>query len=218
MKNTRWISLSIIFLLFVALNSYSQDKFSFHGGLSLPISEFANQDIGGATIGGTVGIYYVYPITKTGLGLFGGVDIYYNQLKGNVKSSIEAKYNEANHDDVTFRFPSYLNIPFSGGIKYEQSINTNISLFANMGITVNFFKITDLVVCDGDYKTEIVYFIPQKIGYKVGGGVLINNKSSISINYLALGEHHGEGIAGYKEFEYSRKVDILSITYGIIIK
>ena len=217
MKNARWISLSIIFIIFVALNSYSQDKFLFQGGLSVPMSEFAQEDNGGATLGCSVGLYYVSPIAKTGLGLFGGVDIYYNQLKGSAKDRIEAKYNEANHYDVTFRFPSYINIPFSGGINYDKSINNNISLFANMGVTINFFKITDLVVCDGDYKTEIVYFIPQKIGYKVGGGVLINNKSSISINYLALGEHHGEGIAGYKEFEYSQNVDILSITYGIII-
>jgi len=218
MKNTRWISLSIIFLLFIALNSYSQDKFSFQGGLSVPMSEFADQDMGGATIGCTVGAYYVCPILKSDIGLFGGIDVFYNRLQGDVKDRIETEYNVANLDDQRVRFPSYLNFPISGGINYETSINDNISLFANMGVTVNFFKITDLVIGEGGYDTERIYFIPEKVGYKMGGGVLINNRSSISINYLALGDHHGDGLSEFGEFEYSQKVDILSITYGIIIK
>lgn len=155
---------------------------------------------------------------KSDIGLFGGIDVFYNRLQGNVKDRIETEYNVANLDDRRVRFPSYLNFPISGGINYETSINDNISLFANMGVTVNFFKITDLVIGEGGYDTERIYFIPQKVGYKLGCGLLIKNRTSISINYLALGEHHGEGIADIDEFEYSQKVDILSITCGIKIK
>lgn len=57
MKKARYISLSVIFLLVVAMNSYSQKNFSFHGGFSVPMSDFANEDIGGATLGCTVGVY-----------------------------------------------------------------------------------------------------------------------------------------------------------------
>ena len=66
-------------------NVYSQGNFSIHFGPLLPLSSFADDNLdddeaGGAGIGFGLGVHYVYSLSESGLGLFGGIDFNYNGL------------------------------------------------------------------------------------------------------------------------------------------
>lgn len=61
--------------------------------------------------------------------------------------------------------------------------------------------------------------LATNLGFKVGGGILINKKTSVSVDYLGLGKHDIEGkvtTPGYSEdIDGEGKVDFLTLTIGI---
>jgi hypothetical protein len=60
--------------------------------------------------------------------------------------------------------------------------------------------------------------LANSIGFKIGGGILVNQKISISIDYLGLGKHDINGkvkTTGYSEkVDGEGKVDLLTLTLG----
>ena len=60
--------------------------------------------------------------------------------------------------------------------------------------------------------------LANSTGFKVGGGILLKNKTSIEINYLGLGKHDIEGRmkydGGLDDLEAEQKVTILTLTIG----
>ena len=73
------------------------------------------------------------------------------------------------------------------------------------------------IVVDGQTVTAEVD-LANNIGFKIGGGILINQKISISIDYLGLGKHDIEGRAktsGFSEdIDGEGKIDLLTLTLG----
>ena len=205
-------------------NVYSQGNFSIHFGPLLPLSSFADDNLdddeaGGAGIGFGLGVQYVYSLSESGLGLFGGIDFNYNGLKGDVKDDIKDLYDAMGINNAYIIYWKYINIPISAGLNYTLVTDNNISLIGNIGLTANFLKITDFVVGVDSEEIRVEFDLANSIGFKIGGGILLNNKTSIEINYLGLGDHD---IEGKIEFDgesddiddFKQNVSILTLTIG----
>lgn len=56
------------------------------------------------------------------------------------------------------------------------------------------------------------------IGFKIGGGILINKKTSISVDYFGLGKHDMDGEVesggSSQDIDGELKVDLLTLTLG----
>lgn len=86
------------------------------------------------------------------------------------------------------------------------------------GFLANFLKTTNFVV-KVDNKVVVTEFDWNfSLGFRAGAGVLINDKSSIALDYYGIGEHdiHGTMIYGNSSdlFDYKQKVGLLTLTFG----
>lgn len=207
-------------VLLISFNSFAQGNFEIHFGPSVPLSDFGNddfddEDAGGAALGLNVGLKYQYPLTENGLGLFGGIDVFYNGLDSDIKEGYEDLFDS----DADITFNRYINIPISAGLMYEFKANEQVSLFGNIGLTSNFLNVTDLVVEVGNDEVTIETDLANTFGYKIGGGILINEKTSIELNYYRLGLHDTNvevsNNLGYSEkIDSELDVDIFTLTIG----
>jgi len=223
MKNLKFIALILLSICFTT-KAYSQGYVLIHFGPSSPVSDFASDDIddenaGGAAVGINLGLQYIYPLSESGFGLFGGIDFNYNGLKNDVKDDIEEIYEYMGIYNASYKFFKYINIPITTGLNYSYQADDKIGVFANAGLALNFMKITDMEIEYNSFKLSQKMDLANCIGFKIGGGILINQKTSISIDYLALGEHDIEGessISGYSDnIDGELKVNLLTLTLGI---
>jgi hypothetical protein len=170
--------------------SHSQSRYNIHIGPSFPLSKidaytycFNDYKVSAsAKTGIIVGFQYSYQITNSGIGLFVSLDFIYNDVIKEFKDSVRYYLTEFGYESIDF--PKYYNIPISTGLEYIYEINEKLSLFCNLGITYNFFKVTDHTRDDFAYEADWA----NNIGFKTALGVLIKQKASISIDYLGLGE------------------------------
>ena len=168
-------------------------------------------------MGLNVGIEYLHPLNETGLNLFVGADICFNPLSSDAKDDIEDTYQE---DE--YKFPKYFNIPITAGLNYSYSTSQKLSVFGKAGISLNFLKITNMEIRESPYVDTFKYDIASSFGYIIGGGVVVNDKTTIGISYLGLGEHDidfewEETGGGYKDDgkgELERKINIVTLTLG----
>jgi len=225
MKKTKLIATFLLLLFFVTSNAFSQGDFSFHFGLSFPMSDFADGNIqdeeaGCAGVGFGFGLQYVHPFANSGLGVFLGGYYNYNGLKKEAKVDIEDELPD--NADITFH--KYFNIPISAGLNYTSQSDEGVSFIGNIGLTYNFLTITDMVIKINNEDITAKFDLAKNMGFIIGGGILINKKTSIEINYLGLGKHEIEGkITYYKRLlnsthlenlQIEQKVTILTLTIG----
>lgn len=215
---------TLIVVLFMTENLYSQGSFSLHAGPSFPISDFGDDDMddedaGGAGVGLNIGGKYVYKLNDKGLGLYFGADFIYNGLKSSVKDDIEDEFENMGLDvDITYY--KYINVPITAGLNYTYKANEQISLFADLGIGADFLKITNYKMEADNEEVELNFDLSTQLAYKFGGGLLIQDKYSIGLNYYGLGKHDVKGEMKYngdsEDIEdLELKVDVLTLTFGI---
>ena len=211
----------------------SNIEHSFHFGAVVPMGDFADDDIfdddsGFAATGVGIGYEFIYPLTEEGLGLFAGIDLNYNGIQKGVEDDFEDLYEDLyggyDIEIKDIKLFKYFNIPISAGLNYTYKADDKISLYGNIGFVVNFLKMTDFFI-EGRYDyyyddwvswDETVKFdIANSFGYKVGGGIIINDNIILSINYLGLGEHK---ISGEMEERSSDEEDIedLELTIDVL--
>jgi len=89
----------------------------------------------------------------------------------------------------SYVFPKYYFFPISAGLEYIYEVNEKSSLLCNLGMTYNFFKVTDYTYNTrfGDHSYQAEW--ASNIGFKTGIGILYKQKASISIDFLGLGKH-----------------------------
>lgn len=215
------------FLLFsIGLTSqlHAQAYWTVHFGPSFPMGKFASDDVnddesGAAAVGLNVGLQYVYPLSETGFGLFGGLDFNYNGLKKGFKDDVEEYYEYLGIYNPEIKYYNYINVPLSGGLNYAYQADDKIGVFANAGLVLNFLKITDMEIeAEGEtFTTEVD--LASKLGFKIGGGLLLNKKTSISIDYFGLGDHNIDGEMKStwesEDIKGKAKVDFVTLTLGI---
>ena len=217
---------SLLFSAFFAVNTYSQSSVTIHFGPSFPLSDFSledldNEDAGGAAIGLNVGLQFIYPVTEFGLGIYGGIDFHYNGLTKDVKNDIEEYYENIGIINADIKFYKYLNLPIAAGLNYTFQASDKVGLFANAGLVVNSLKITDMELKTHRQAVSAKMDVANNIGFKIGGGMIINQKISFSLDYLGLGIHDIKGevrtidISDHVEGEM--KVDLFTLTLGLIL-
>jgi opacity protein-like surface antigen len=222
MKFLKIVAFVLFSVLFVT-NTYSQGNFSIHFGPSIPVMDFAaddldDEDAGGAAVGLNVGLKYVYPLSESGLGFFGGIDFNYNSLKKEVKDDMEEMYEMMGISNLDIKYFKYINVPITAGLNYDYQVDEKTSVFANAGLGLNIFKMTDAQLEGNGQTVTTEMDVSTNIGFRIGGGFLINKKTSIAINYYGLGEHDLDGevkSSGYSEdLDGKAKIDFVTLTLG----
>lgn len=214
----------IFLLLFATSETFAQNSFGIHIGVANPLSDFASEDFdnemaAGAAIGINIGLKYTSQLSENGIGLFVGLDFVHNGLTKDVKNDIEEVFESIGLLGADYTYFKFYNIPISAGLNYTYEANEKVDLFGNAGLAINFLKISDFVVEGGGLKITSKYDLATAIGFKVGGGIVINKNVSIAIDYLGLGRHdinaqaRADGIPPEND-DFEIKVDLLTMTLG----
>ena len=218
----------IVHCSFAQTQKQKDKQFSIHLGPSIPISDFGSNDVndfadGSAAVGLNVGLEYIYPLSETGLSILGGIDFSYNGLQKEFKDDLDDMFNIFQTNDVNIKYFKYINVPITAGLNYTFQVDDEMAVFANARLALNFLKITDLEF-EYDGEKEISKFdLANNLGLKIGGGFLISQKISISIDYWGLGEHDINATFIYtgpdpdidnESDRFKVKVDILTLTLG----
>jgi len=175
----------------LSLNTFAQKNLSVHIGTMIPIGSFA-RDNGGylsnAAAGLNLGMEYTYPLKQLqNFDFFGGIDINYSGLKNSYRKD---------NEDMISKFPKYLNIPLSAGLRYNYKLNDKIALFGKGGVALDFLKVSKVEVREtiNSWESTTKIDLSVKPGFILGGGCLINNSIELGINYFAFSGHKLEGL------------------------
>lgn len=223
MKTLKIIGLVLITFCLTA-NTYSQGNFNIHLGPAIPVSDFGsddmdNDDAGAAAVGLNVGLQYIHPLSEKGWGVFGGIDLNYNALQKDVKDDIEEFYETMGITNADYKFYKYVNVPVTAGLHYIYQPDEKIGVFVNAGLSLNFLKMTEMEIEVAGETVTTDVDLASSVGFKVGGGILLNQRTTISIDYLGLGKHDLDGeVSGggaSESFDGVLKVDIVTVTVGV---
>lgn len=224
--------LLIFAILFASgvLTLNAQTKSELQIGLAMPQGDFADDDeddaiYDGSGVAGT-GFYLGYkllsPLKTDGLYWTFNAGIMYNDLQSDFKDDID---DEIMDDADDYSLPKYLNVPILVGLQYEKSISDGVNLYGEAGLGLNILKLTNLSYSEDDYEYSETFKPSVKLGYKIGAGIVLQDKYTISLNYLGLGSHkvkyeweedddwdreHDDD-----KFEKALSVSSLNITFGI---
>lgn len=211
--------ISVILLMCLNLGASSQSQYHIQLGAAIPISNFGlygmNDIMSDPTVGINIGGKYSYRFPDKGIGVFAGIDFMYNGISEEYKEEVE-KWPDLLWADPP-KYHAYYNIPFSTGISYDYRLNDNLLLSCNAGITVNCLLISDLDL--GLYRFSIDPAF--SLGGRIGTGLIIIDRFSISLNYLGLGSHTvlGESITEpqiKEEWSKDLSIHMLTFTIGIV--
>lgn len=194
MKKTLWISL--LFLIVQAISAHSKNEIQI--GIAIPNSYFGDNATnrfyleglgraGCAYTGVFVNYKYLFPI-KNIENLYGSVSLsaFYNDLNYDIKDWYEDLMMFA----TKYSIPKYLNIPLILGCQYEKHLSTSLNWYGEIGAGVNMLYISKFGYDEHNYYHFRQSFKPSfKVAYKVGTGILINNKYTIGFAYSGLGSH-----------------------------
>ena len=207
----------------------AQTKSELQIGLAVPQGDFADDDeedaiTNGSGVAGT-GFYLGYkllsPLKADGLYWTFNAGIMYNDLQSDFKDDLEDEMDDA--DD--FSLPKYLNVPILAGLQYEKSLSDGFKLYGEAGLGLNVLKLTNLSASEDDYEMKMTFKPSVKLGYKIGAGIVLQDKYTLSLNYLGLGSHKvkyetkyesdGDSETDDDKFEKALSVSSLNITFGI---
>jgi len=159
---------------------------------------------GFADYGFNIGFDVTVNLPVEGLGVFGGLDFFYNSNNSNIKDAYAAMttYMVA-HTTVAeydYTLPNFMNIPILFGVNYQYNFNHIVGLFCEAGIGPNFRvissgEITKKYIGLPDVKETINYKTATTLGFKVGAGVMMWDRMSIVLDYYSLGSSKIEGTA-----------------------
>lgn len=205
----------------------AQTKGEFQIGLAMPQGDFADDDddvdaifygSGIASTGFYLGYKTLTPLDPNGLYWTFNAGIMYNDLQSDFKDDLEDEMDELS-------LPKYLNVPVIAGLQYEKSLSKDFKLYGEAGVGLNILKLTNLTGSEGDYEMELTFEPSVKLGYKIGAGIVLQDKYTISLNYLGLGSHkvkykyeeedEGDRERGDDKFEKALPVSSLNFTFGI---
>jgi hypothetical protein len=225
MKKIPHYLLILAIAVLMSANSYSQGGFSVHGGLAIPISDFADDDVynevgGGAALGFSLGAKYQYQLIEGGLGIYLSTNFNYNGLKKSLKDVIQEQYDNMAGTSVDINYTKYINIPVTAGLYYEYKANEAVSLFGELGLGVDFLKITDMKMEVNSGKFRITNKSKPQMAFEFGGGLILKDKYIFDLHYCGLGKHDMktriEYDGGNNEIGDSEiKVSLLTVSLGL---
>lgn len=223
MKRIHLHLFAVILLCSLAISTFAQRSTlaSFHAGIPVPTAEFAsdnldNEDAGGAAPGFELGFDLNYPISENGLGAFLGFDVTYNGIKKSVKDELERGFAVLGSPDITWW--KYFNVPIAGGLSYIYEDNGNVAVFGKAGAIINFFRMTDYIVAANGVEVETSFDSKTGFGYKIGGGLIVNEEWLFEIDYFDLGQYDIDATmrsqTGSQTITGVQSVSFVTITVG----
>lgn len=219
MNKTSIITVIISVIVSVSVNAYSQPGFSIHAGPAFPLSEFGDDDNGGASIGINLGAKQLFMLNEKGLGYYIGADFNLNGIKSSVKDDVKDLFDELGAD-IDVSYFKYINVPVTTGLNYIYKANDQLSLFGDFGIGADFMKLTKMTVEAASEKVDVTYKLSTQLAFKLGAGLLFSDKYSIGLFYYGLGSHNPDGEINYngtiQEMDGSSlDISMLTLTFGI---
>ncbi len=210
--------------ILLSMNTYGQNSFFIHAGPSIPLLNFADDDMtkndaSGAEIGFNIGCKSLFPLNNKNLGIFIGADLNYNSLKKGVKDDVKESFENLGIN-TSITYFKYINVPVIAGLNYTYKANDQLSMFGDLGLGADFFKVTDMTIKASGEKFNFNYKTSAQFAYKIGYGLLLHDRYSVELNYNGLGKHTVEGKMKHDgqstDLDDSKlKVDILTLCFGI---
>ena len=203
-----------VFILFAAMMAglcamQAQTTFTFHIGGVMPTAKFAESDLdngewalinenrkdGGAGLGVDLGLQWNFGIQSVnGLSILFSVDAIANTLNSDVKDFIDDVIDNAEdngYDDASVTKPLYINIPIMVGATYNYKFNESFGVFGEAALGLNIRDITNLKYSleAGSYESSqtLDYKLATTVAYRVGAGLVFNDKYTLGISYWNLG-------------------------------
>lgn len=193
----------LILCLFVLVQLIPSDGLGqvyYRLGLSLPQSDFSSAGVDGTIVGGAgtgvvTGVLYLHPIHDGNFGMYGSIDFSINWLQSAMKNYLDEQFTQlARGIRITgVKYYKYLNIPFKAGLSYSLRSDETIALFWNAGLIVNILKITDMKAGIGPSGYTGSFKPAAGAGLDLGGGLRINDKTTIGFDYMAMGNFNITG-------------------------
>lgn len=238
----------IITILYV-FNSFGQEEsipqinskgFVISIGPSFPLADFGDDDLYydyyvdyldqrelGAGTGIALNVDYILPLSDNGFGLFFGIGVNYHGVSRSYKDDFEYEFE---FDDSDIIYQKFFNIPIASGVNFTHHFDEKVAIFGNLGLVANILKITDREIEDryyfgADGKLTTSFDPKTNIGMRLNGGVILNNKWYLSVNYVDAGrtsikyEEKYRGIYGGERFRHTikSKISYLNLLVGIRI-
>ena len=169
-----------------------------------PYSDFSNWALfsdkgkqGYASTGVNAGFDVTLILPVEGLGVFGGLDFFYNSNSSYVKDAMENYAHEVvktpGISELNYVLPNFMNIPILFGLSYQHDFNNIVGIFCEAGVGPNFRLIssyeetTKYTGSQKDTKISYTYDSATTLGFKVGAGVMMWDKMSIVADFYSLG-------------------------------
>ena len=194
---------------------------------------------GYAGLGFNLGFDVTIALPVEGLGVFGGIDFFYNSNKSALNDCLEEYARNEVKDNFTissikYNKPHFMNIPVLFGVNYLHDFNNIVGIWGEAGIGPN-FRIIDKFEKKTEYSTamdimlpdgEVVTCIEQTTGakyktavtfaFKIGAGVMLWDKMSIGLDFYYLGSAKVEATGIYElgGTDYSSQVYVHKTTTG----
>jgi len=225
MKIKAYLFLSFVLVVVSFHTSLAQKHLDLQLGVAIPVADFGNDDLkdddaGGANTGFTLGGRYTYMMPSTsGLGIFGGLDFSFHELKKSTRDQIMRTYEAMGLYGTEQDYYAYINMPLSAGLVYQLKIDETTGLMFDVGSTMNVFMMTDYKVRYQGYTITTTFENTTAIGFRVGTALLAMDKFLLRATYMNLGKNDiiGELSAPGQtpeKVEGQVKVSLLSLTAG----
>lgn len=227
------ISKTIIFALvlcFLGQFVNGQSLGEFQLGLSVPQGDFADDsesnflfdESGIAATGVYIAYKHLFALSDGGLYWTANAGLMYNGIQSDFKEDVEDELDDFyQNSDITF--PNYVNIPLMLGLQYEAPMSDVAGIFGEFAFGLNFMKITNYEVEADGQDSTIIFESSNDLSYKFAIGILLNNKYTISLNYMGLGAHkvkyeveYDNGLDDFEDkFEDPLPIKSLNVVLGI---
>lgn len=206
----------LCFIVFeICINSQTIKEFQV--AISIPQADFAEDEYyyengeGGAGNGLYAGFKFLSPINKNLYWDF-NAGVMFNNLNEDLRNDWEDYIEEEFGSNADIKLEKYINIPLLAGFQFENELSPTTKLFAEANVGFNILKVTNYYVSAKEsnyekYEEKYVYDLSHEFAYKIGAGVIIQDKYTVSLNYLNLGSHKLKGKSTIEQNGESEKND-----------
>lgn len=215
-------SLLFFALALLSLGSFAQNGFSAHTGLAVPTGSFSEtigENDGGAATGFNIGAKYQYGLAAKEWSLFATADFMRNSLKSDYKDAMKMAMQELGGVDS---FSSYINIPVIAGVCYTYTANSNLALAGNLGVGVDYLKVTDFKMNVQGETINASFDPTTQAAFRLGVDAIVNNRYTIGIHYFSLGSHSPKGevesFGQSQTMDQGSKLDVSLFTVNVGVR
>ncbi|MBR1798636.1 MAG: outer membrane beta-barrel protein [Bacteroidales bacterium] len=148
---------------------------------------------GGAGLGASVGGSYRFDMGITDFGIVLAADVMFNSLNTDIYDYFDemVEANENTYKEFSVSTPVYFNIPVTAGLNYQKGVSTDIDLYGEAGIGLNFRKLTTAIIYSNtgssDQEETTTFETSTSFAFRFGAGMVFKKKYVLSLDYYLCG-------------------------------